>query len=278
MSKPKTHVAIILDRSGSMSHTRQVTVTGYNEQVEQIKSDAKDQEILVSLVTFNGHVYEHFWNENAEKLATSSHEDYNPVGSTALYDAMGYVIDKLQQTTTSDDNTAYLIITITDGEENASQQYKDSAILKRKIESLQAENWTFTFMGCSKDSMFRLAAATGTPVANCAVWNNTNNEATMAGLVENKKKLGKFFESRTIGCRNSRVYHSLDELGVADYSDVDLDKKAVSAMGLFSYTNASKSGTNRSYVAAGTAPVDSGAVGIFSTTDKQVKLDQYYKN
>ena len=72
MSKPKTHVAIILDRSGSMSGTRMPTVTGYNEQIEQVQNDSKDQDILVSLVTFNGHVYEHFWNESADKLTKAS--------------------------------------------------------------------------------------------------------------------------------------------------------------------------------------------------------------
>lgn len=229
MPKPKTYVSIILDRSGSMSGTRQLTVTGYNEQVEQIQTDAKDQDIFVSLVTFNGNVFEHFWNENADKLVKSSYEDYNPNGSTALYDALGYTIDKLQKTTQEEEGTSYLIITITDGEENASQQYKDSELLKHKIESLQKDkNWTFTFMGCSKDSMFRLARATGTSVANCAVWNNSNSVGALGGLVENKKKLSKYFSSRRRGEVKTVNYHSADADYCADYHDADLDLEAVS--------------------------------------------------
>ena len=56
---PKTHVAIVLDKSGSMGDTKDATISGYNEHVQQLKKNAQDgQEILVSLVTFNGEVFE----------------------------------------------------------------------------------------------------------------------------------------------------------------------------------------------------------------------------
>ena len=44
--KPKTHVAIVLDRSSSMHGQREKAVEGYNEHVQQLKIDAKDQDIF----------------------------------------------------------------------------------------------------------------------------------------------------------------------------------------------------------------------------------------
>lgn len=288
--KAKTHIAIILDRSGSMSHTKAQTVMGYNEQVEQIQQDSKDQEILVSLVTFNGNVYEHFWNENAEKLTKASDVDYKPVGSTALYDAMGYVIDKLQKTTTEDDNTAYLLIVITDGEENASKQYTDVAGLKKRIESLQKDkNWTFTYMGCSKDSLFRLAASTGMSLSNCALWDNSAAEAALGGMRESADKLGQYMNARRKGERKSMSYHSAyaDVCAPADYSCARIksadnypalsnphipgDVVAGNATG-GQHTNCNRA---MSFAANQNVAV-SAQSGVFGITNKEVDLKKFY--
>ena len=120
MSKQKTHVAIILDRSGSMSSQRNKTVDGYNEQVQQMKENAQDQDITCSLITFNGNVVEHFWKQSADQLEESNYESYVPSGMTALYDALGYVIDKMMAEDDGDEDTAYLFTVISDGGENSS--------------------------------------------------------------------------------------------------------------------------------------------------------------
>ena len=52
----KTYYQLLLDRSGSMSSCAEEAVSGFNEQVQQIKSLQEkypEQEFLVSLTTFN---------------------------------------------------------------------------------------------------------------------------------------------------------------------------------------------------------------------------------
>jgi ADP-heptose:LPS heptosyltransferase len=55
------------------------------------------------------------------------------------------------ETDISDPNNAYLVIVISDGEENASKHWSASR-LKERIDELQATNrWTFVYMGCNQD-------------------------------------------------------------------------------------------------------------------------------
>ena len=287
--KPKTHVAIIMDRSGSMAATRNAVVGGYNEQVEQLQADAKEQDIKVSLITFNGHVYEHFWDEDADKLTKSSYEDYQPAGSTALYDALGYVIDKMQKTA-SEEDAAYLIITITDGEENASQQYNNSEILKKKIESLQNDkNWTFTFMGCNKESLFHLAEITSVPMGNCALWDNSSAMKSLSGMVESKKSMKGYFQNRNKGETHMNMYYSQQVNEMGDFVNLECDVDAIQDPSIKLAAQAwntgadpnmipqtggvvqsiPTAGTPRSYMAG------AGVNGVFSTS-APVNLNQYY--
>ena len=173
-----TYVAIVLDKSGSMASTKDQTIQGYNEQVQQIRKNAKDQKTFVSLVTFSSDVYEHLWNEPAEQLQEASAEDYIPDGTTAMRDAIGYTVQKLTKTAEKDANNAFLVIIISDGAENSSQHVTKPA-LKELVEGRQAQgNWTFTYMGCSEDEVRRVAQETAIPIANMAVWENRTVKGT----------------------------------------------------------------------------------------------------
>lgn len=213
MDKQTTHVAIILDRSGSMWRTKAATVRGYNEQVQQIKEDAQDKnhDIFVSLVTFNGSVTEHLWDVPAEQLEEASEEDFIPKGSTAMRDALGHTIQKLLDTTDSDDkDTAYLVCVITDGEENSSKHFGAPA-LKELIESVQnSDRWTINYMGCDETYLKRVAKETSVPVANCAVWANDTVRNTDFAMNEMSGKLGGYFKMRSSGKgMSSQAFHNV---------------------------------------------------------------------
>lgn len=272
-NKKKTYVSIVLDRSGSMSaeDIRKATVSGYNEQVEQIQQDAKDQDIFVSLITFNGHVYEHFWNESADKLQKSSHEDYVPAGSTALYDSIGYAIDKLQKTTTEDENTAYLLIIITDGDENSSTQYQGETI-KNKITSLQKDkNWTFTFMGCG-DELFKLAEKTNVSINNCAIWENADGDQVEYAMHQCKEKLGGYFDERRRGVTKLATFHASDTVSPACYTD----KAAISSYASSRSASSRSTSTSLGFGGAGPAPEPELVSGIFATAGKEADLGQFF--
>lgn len=141
----KTHVAIVLDRSGSMSSIHKQTVDGLNEQFEAFRKNAKDADINISLIQFDtivDTVFDAVKPENLKELAMS---DFQPRGGTAMYDGIWNAINHLKAKDTTDD-TAYLICVISDGEENSSKEISQK-ILADEIKKLQDQgNWTFQYL------------------------------------------------------------------------------------------------------------------------------------
>jgi len=157
--EPKTYIAVILDRSGSMQTVKEPTIAGFNEQVEVIQQQAdKAGKTFVSLTTFATDVQFPLWKQPAELLTKLTAASYWPNGGTAMNDAIGLTIAKLLEEVEDDEDTAYLVMILTDGEENSSKWY-GSAALSRLIASLQkTKRWTFTVAGANID----LAALTRT--------------------------------------------------------------------------------------------------------------------
>lgn len=207
MQKPKTYVAIILDKSGSMVTTKDAAISGFNEQIQQLKEDAKTQDILCSLITFNGEVFEHLWNVPAEELTEADVSNFKPSGATSMIDAVGYTVQKMLNTTDHEDpNSAYLIITITDGQTNQDKHYNWDS-LKELTQSCEAtKKWTFTYMGCSVDYLEQLSIMTGTAKSNMAAWSNKTNRETNLGFANMRSKQTKYFAERMLNQTSSSSY------------------------------------------------------------------------
>jgi uncharacterized protein YegL len=199
-NKFKTYVAFILDQSGSMQGTKSQTIQSFNEYVQQTKHNSETQDIYCSLITFCGHVIEHAWCQPAHSIQELNEETYKPNGSTAMRDAIGYTIKKLTDSTDQkDEDAAFLVIIISDGEENASNNYSKET-LKQMISSLQETNkWTFTYMGCSEDYLEEVAKETNIPITNMASWNNSTDNATKFGMQKGLEKVGTYYKAREKG-------------------------------------------------------------------------------
>lgn len=217
--KPKTYVSIILDQSGSMSATKNNAVQGYNEQVQQMKLNSKDQDIYCSLVTFNGEIYEHLWCEEATKLNETSSDDYDTNGSTAMRDAIGYTVNKLMKTTdTKDENNAYLVVVISDGEENSSSHFS-AATLRELIDSVQkTKRWTFSYMGCDGQYLKKISKETNIPLENMAVWSNQSAKLATRGMQYSNMCIDKYYKSRAGGQSCSANLYN-DKIGLADFTE-----------------------------------------------------------
>ena len=147
---------LILDESGSMEIVRQTTVSGYNELVQTVQGLAREfpeQKQVVTLTTFNGlGIKEKLFMQEASALQQLALADYKPESMTPLHDAIGQSVSKLRNilTATGAPNAQVLVTVLTDGEENASKEYSRAAV-RKLVEELKAENWTFTYIGASHD-------------------------------------------------------------------------------------------------------------------------------
>lgn len=220
MSKPNTRWVLIVDKSGSMADTVEQTIQGINEKIQQTKEYAKEQNILCSFVTFNGEIYEHLWDVNANELVEISQNEYKPTGATAMRDALGYTIQKLMDTVPkNDEEWAYLIDIISDGKTNDDKHYKTIGLLENMIGFCnKTGRWTFNYMGC--DEVSEVAKALPIPKANFARWKNSDAASAGLAFAKHAARNRKFYESRAEGVMATANYAS-DGEGIADFASAE---------------------------------------------------------
>ena len=152
--KHQVHNLIILDESGSMGSIKTTIIQGFNELVQTIQGIEKqfpEQEHFISFISFNGlgRKLLHFV-EPAGKLKQIDDKTYTPNASTPLFDALGFSINKLKQSLKEQSGYNVLVTILTDGEENASKEFSGNDI-KKIIEELKQDHWTFTYIGTDHD-------------------------------------------------------------------------------------------------------------------------------
>ena len=192
-TKTKVYNLIILDKSGSMESIRKAAIDGYNETLGSIKSAQlkylDSQEHYISLAVFCGcgveMVYDCTPIKDAEKLTK---ERYNPCCMTPLYDAIGKCVKALAKISDAEEDSAVLVTIITDGMENASQEWTGPAI-KRLIDERKEEGWMFSYVGADHDVE---SVAASISITNTVVWNKTT-EGTEAMFNNENSARDRFF-------------------------------------------------------------------------------------
>jgi Mg-chelatase subunit ChlD len=153
-AKHQVHNLIILDESGSMESIKSSIIQGFNEVVQTIKGierEYPEQEHYISFIAFNGLGQKiHRFIDKASQLSQIDEKSYQPDANTPLYDAMGYSLNKLKQALQGQKDYNVLVTVLTDGEENASKEFSGKDI-KKMIQALQEERWTFTYIGADHD-------------------------------------------------------------------------------------------------------------------------------
>jgi uncharacterized protein YegL len=150
--KKVVHVGIALDESGSMSGVKRETLSGLNEQIQELKKHS-DIDSTITLVTFAGDkdVKVKYSAVPISEIDTIKEEDYNPNGSTAMYDGVARLLNELQQKVVDNDETTYLVLIVSDGEENASKEYNSSKIAEMIKTRQETKKWTVSYLGANQD-------------------------------------------------------------------------------------------------------------------------------
>lgn len=149
---------IILDESGSMSGMTKNTISGCNETLNIIRSNAQTHadtmRNLVSIYAFQdgGPVKSRYIIKNAkpEDVKDITDRDYRPWGNTPLLDAIGSTLSELKAVAATHEDATGIITIMTDGYENSSTQYSYKQVA-RLITQFREMGWTVNLIGANID-------------------------------------------------------------------------------------------------------------------------------
>ena len=163
-----THIALVLDRSGSMESIRDATIAGTNAFIKS-QQEAPGGRCTFSLVTFNDYHQLERDFDPVGLVTPLSRETYAPGGNTALRDALGWTIEetgrRLSAMPESIRPSKVLIVTQTDGYENASRTYSVQRLQDLVNTQQNQFAWQFVYLGANQDS-FAVAQSYGIRAAN----------------------------------------------------------------------------------------------------------------
>jgi Mg-chelatase subunit ChlD len=143
-SNKPTLVAFLLDRTGSMAGCIEETIRGFNGYIKTLKEKSAG-EMRFTLTQFDTTSIDVV--HNAVKLSEVkelTHETYQPRAMTPLYDAIGKTIRATESE--AGDKYKVLFVTLTDGQENASTEFKKDSI-NGLIKQMEGKGWTFAYVG-----------------------------------------------------------------------------------------------------------------------------------
>lgn len=147
----QTHIAMVLDRSGSMGVCRMETIEAVNKYLLEARQDANLKEADFELTIFDSQSIDTIRAGAPLSIADITVGDYEPRGGTPLYDAIGRGIDSLDGKLAASGSGKAILVIVTDGAENASRKYGHAAI-SELIKARQAAGWLIVFLGAGLDA------------------------------------------------------------------------------------------------------------------------------
>jgi hypothetical protein len=213
----KQYIGISRDHSGSMSSYGLTTQAknDYNETIASIKSAAQENQVdtIVNVVRCGDNnsyagkaVSREVVNSNVQVLRPLT--SYAATGySTPLFDSVGDLIELMENAPDAKDpNVSFLVMAITDGEENSSHNYTASS-LAAKIRKLQAtDRWTFVFRVPKGSYKQQLVNKLGIYEGNVQEWELTA-KGFQTATVQTKSAFSNYYLGRKTGIKGSSTFY-----------------------------------------------------------------------
>lgn len=202
-----THLALVVDRSGSMSNIAQDMNGGIDTLLrDQAKGPTG---VKVDVCTFDQVI--DFVATDAEPDSLIGKNFCFPRGGTALNDAIGMTINRLGnkfKTMPEDHRPGNVIVcVITDGMENSSREFTADQVKAMVTEQTEKWGWTFMYMAANVDAFATGGAYGFTPGQTIAyaassagtqnVWEASSANITRSGLGDKSGYLQEEREAAT---------------------------------------------------------------------------------
>jgi len=185
--KDATHIAVLLDRSGSMGDIKDDAIGGFNCFLKEQK--AAGANATLTLVQFDTESTD-VVHESMPILEVPdlNHQTFQPRGGTPLLDALGQTIDStgraLAAIPEANRPNKVVFVVITDGQENSSHQHTKASVKERIDRQSSQYNWQFVFLGANQDA-FDEAGAVGIAMGNAANFAPARMQVAFAATAAN---------------------------------------------------------------------------------------------
>lgn len=152
-----THIMIILDRTGSMESIRDDTIGGFNSFLEEQKGQpGKATLTLVQFDSQDPYQMVHSFLP-LSKVPELTRDTYVPRASTPLLDALGRGMNDLEEKLAAMKKNGrpskVVVVVITDGQENASREFRKDEIVRMIEKHRKMDKWQFVFLSADLDSI-----------------------------------------------------------------------------------------------------------------------------
>lgn len=253
------HVALVIDKSGSMKKHEDTVVQVVDEFVRGLKveSDALGHETRISLYAFDHEIECLVWDMDVKALPSMRGVYRVNRGATSLIEASVVSLDDLaNEVSQKYGEHSFLQVVWTDGEENASGcsetgrmhtspygAVQDRAQLQRWLKRIQttmdglADNWTSAILVPSSLAK-RTAQSYGFPAGNIAVWDADTTAGVEEAIGTVKAAATSFLRGREQGVRGTKnlfamgadldtadVKARLDPLDIGKYILIPVDQQ-----------------------------------------------------
>jgi hypothetical protein len=163
-----TLIAALLDRSGSMEDCKRATETGFDELIAKQRSEPG--QAIVTLSMFDD-VYDNVYAN--VPIADVGPLKLVPRNRTAMLDAIGRFITEIGEHLASlaeaDRPGTVICLIMTDGYENASQEWTWDAVHALITQQREQYNWKVIFLGANLDAV-EVGARIGVPRATALTY------------------------------------------------------------------------------------------------------------
>jgi hypothetical protein len=221
-----THIAFLLDRSGSMMSIKSDTEGGFDAYIESQKTQSG--RCTVTLAQFDDQYEEVYAGRDLQSVPKL---DLQPRGSTALDDSIAALVrstgEYLAGLPERRRPGSVIFGIMTDGMENASQEWTRPAIKALIEEQEKKYDWTFSYMGANQDAI-EVGGSMGIPAGRSLTYGTGtgNVRAAMAAYGSSSAALRHSVASGVApaAARENIAYSMAQRVAAAPDADVAVDQ------------------------------------------------------
>lgn len=149
MAKRKVLISFLMDRTGSMAQIWGPTIEGFNSYLREVKNQdtfKADWDLTIFDSESIDTIRERVKTKDMKKLKP---DEFYPRAMTPLNDAIAKTVLTAKKRGKKYDGV--VVVILTDGYENASQEYSKEGVAKL-IQKQEKKGWQFIFLGADMDA------------------------------------------------------------------------------------------------------------------------------